>query len=329
MASPGIPTNFIIQQGNSQVFLSWDIMAGATSYPVYRSTDGVSYSLLSSPVVNSLLDSTVTVNTKYYYKVQSSNGELSSFTSAQSIIPTQTGKMSLSELRLSAQQRADRVNSNFVSVPEWNSYINQAAFELYDLLVTCYEDYYIASPYQFQTDGSQSYDLSTRIPLFYKLAGVDCGISSSNNAWVTLKKFDFIARNRYVYPNLNATVVGLTNLQYRIMGSKLMFIPTPSSGQYLQIWYIPRMTQLLQDTDVLDGVDGWTEYVIVRAAKYILDKEESDTSKLDAELLFLKSRIEETAMNRDVGQPDTISNTREIGSGIYGAPNGDGPFGGY
>jgi hypothetical protein len=88
------------------------------------------------------------------------------------------------------------------------------------------------------------------------------------------------------------------------------------------------MTQLLQDTDILDGVSGWTQYIIVRAAKYALDKEESDTSKLDAELIYLKSRIEETAMNRDAGQADKISETRNAcawsGMGMSGGPYGSG-----
>ena len=88
------------------------------------------------------------------------------------------------------------------------------------------------------------------------------------------------------------------------------------------------MPQLLQDTDVLDGISGWTQYVIIRAAKYALDKEESDTTKLDAELLYLKGRIEESAMNRDAGQPDTISDTR-FRTGFGGMAGGNyGGFGG-
>jgi hypothetical protein len=84
---------------------------------------------------------------------------------------------------------------------------------------------------------------------------------------------------------------------------------------------------LLADTDITTtGISGWIEYVIVRAAKYALDKEESDTSKLDAQLLYLKGRIEESAQNRDAGIPDKISDIR--GSGWYGQTGGGwGPMG--
>jgi hypothetical protein len=50
----------------------------------------------------------------------------------------------------------------------------------------------------------------------------------------------------------------------------------------------------------------------VRTANYALDKEEgSDTSKLDAELAYLKARIEATAADRDEGAPDVISESRQ------------------
>lgn len=345
MAIPGTPTNFLVQQGNGQVFLSWDIMAGATGYKVYKSTDGVSFSLLTSPSVTNYLDTSVTVGTQYWYQVKSSNlsGD-SQATTAQSIVPTMQGQMTLGQLRLQAQQRADRVNSNFVGTSEWNTYINQSAFELYDLLTTLYEDYYVATPAQFRTDGStQLYPLPNGILSFYdstgatfvarpfyKLIGVDCGLSNNNNAWVTLKKFDFIGRNRYVYPNITSTFLGVFNLRYRLLGDKIEFIPTPSGAQFIRLWYIPKMDQLLKDTDILDGVSGWTEYVIVDAAIRALQKEESDTSVLQLQKQMLKQRIEESAMNRDAGQPDSISDVRSWGErwGRYGGPGWDGSYGG-
>jgi hypothetical protein len=325
MAAPATPTNVYVQQGNSQVYLSWDLSSGATSYSVQRSTDGVSYSVVGTPSVPNYLDTTVTVGTQYYYQVASVNGSGTSvYSSAQSITPSKLGVMSLGQVRLLSQQEADMVGSNFVSLPEWNTYINQSYFELYDLLVTSFEDYY-AKNNQLTTDGSTQYTLPDD---FYKLLGVDIGLSSSANARVTLRKFDFIERNRYVYPQIQSTYLGVFNLRYRLVGNTLYFIPTPQSGQTITYWYIPRMTQLLKDSDMLDGISGWTEYVVVDAAIKALTKEESDPSALMARKMALKQRIEETAMNRDVGQPDTISDISISNRwGCY--PNGDGPVGGW
>lgn len=347
MAIPSTPANFYLQQGNTQVFLSWDISATATSYSIQRSTDGVTFSGLNTSSVNYYLDITAVVGTLYYYQVAAVNGSgTSAYTTAQSVVPTVTAEMTLGQIRLMSQQRADRVNSNFVTLPEWNTYINQAYFELYDLLTTVYEDYFLAPPVQINTDGtSQQYALpdgtnykggvfggsaGNPSPVFYKLMGVDCGLNQQGNAWVTLKKFNFIGRNRFVFPNISSTFLGVFNLQYRLMGNNLYFIPTPSGGQILRVWYIPRVNQLLKDNDMLDGVSGWSEYVVVDAAIRALQKEESDVSVLMVQKQALKQRIEETAMNRDAGQGDTISDTRSFSQrwGNYGSAGGDGSFGG-
>lgn len=337
MAIPSTPSNVYVQQGNGQVLISFDISAGATTYPILRSTDGVSFVQVAAPATNSYLDTAVTRGTLYYYSVQAASVDGSSVSSPpQQIVPVMQAENSLGQLRLMSQQRADRVNSNFVTLPEWNSYINQSYFELYDLLITTYEDYYVAAPLIFQTDGSlDRYPLPNGVLYnaakpFYKLMGVDCGLASTGNAWISLSKFDFIARNRYIYPNLTSTFLGVFNMQYRLVGNELMFIPTPSGAQYIRLWYFPKLTQLLQDTDIVDGISGWTEYIIIDAAIKALQKEESDISALMMQKQAIVDRIQSSAMNRDAGQPDTISATRnwnQRNGGSGGDSNGS--FGGY
>lgn len=444
MAAPGTPTNFQIQQANGQVLLTWNIVAGALQYSVTRSTDQVNYTQIATPSVPQYLDTAVTLNTQYWYKIaavgttsafatatltfsgqpvatdtvqianttftavasgatgtqfnigstvaetitnlvavinanltniviatatsatlltiqayqlgpegnglQFSNaltsvvgvgftggtaGLSSPYTSPQSAIPTLIGQMSLAAVRLLAKQRADRVNSQFVTDTEWNTYINQSAFELYDLLVTLYEDYHVAPSYTFTTDGVNAfYDLPNGsnyggIAPFYKLMGVDLALQNATNAFVTLKKFNFISRNRYLYPSVTSTFLGVFNMQYRVLGNQIEFIPTPQAGQIIRVWYVPRMRPLLLDTDILDGVSGWTEYVVVDAAIKALAKEESDTSVLMAAKADLINRINASGMNRDAGAPDTISMTRTWNERWGGSVGYDGNWGGY
>lgn len=334
---PSIPQNPIIQQGNGQVLFSWDIVAGSTGYPVYRSTDNVNFTLVSTPTVNEYLDTTVTPNTQYWYKVGASNSQgTSPLTNSLDIIPTESGVLSLGQLREMAKQRADRQNSEFVTTPEWNTYINQSYFELYDILVTAFEDYYVAEPLVVQTTGVDTVELPNGINHsgarpFYKLLGIDLSQGLNTNAWITVHKFNFISRNRFVFPNITSTALGVFNLRYRVFGDKIKFIPTPSGNQLLRIWYIPRLQQLLKDTDTLDGVSGWTEYVVIDAAIKALQKEESDVSLLMAQKQMIIDRIQAAAMNRDAGLPDTISDSRSFSErwGGYGSPNGDGNFSGY
>lgn len=345
MAAPGIPQNFIVQTANQQNLVSWDLSAGADSYIVQRSLDNITFTLLAtisgSPLATSYLDTAVTIGTNYWYQVAAATGlEVSSYTNSQSATPTPSGELCLSQIRLKAMQRADRVNSNFVTTSEWNSYINQSMFELYDLLVTMYEDYFLATPISFVADGNTflyplpngSNTFTNALnnttftpPPFYKLTGVDLALNNANNAYVTVNRFNFSDRNRFVYPNTASTIYGVFNLQYRPMGNNIEFIPTPSAGQSLRLWYIPRLTELLQDTDITQmGISGWIEYVIVKAAYYALTKEESDTSSLVMQLQALTKRIEDSSANRDAGMPDTISDTNQgnWANGWSGGRNG-------
>ena len=330
MANPAPPTpnNFLVQQGNGQVYLSWSQSVGASTYKIYKSTDSINFTVLATQVGMDYTDTSVVVGTNYWYQVSAlePGGSESATTNAAQVTPTYSGQMTLGQVRLLAQQKADRVGSQFVTTTEWNTYINQSYFELYDLLITTYEDYYVKAPYTLTTDGVNSqFALPTD---FYKLYGVDIGVAGNSNAFVTLKKFDFISRNRFVYPQLSSTYLGLFNLRYRLVGNTLMFIPTPTAGQTLRIWYVPRMVTLLKDSDLMDGVSGWAEYVAVDAAIKALQKEESDVTVLAEQKMMLIKRIEESAMNRDQGQPDSVSDVR-TNSERWGSPNGDGGYAGY
>jgi hypothetical protein len=350
MAAPGIPQNFTIQTGNQQILVSWDLSAGADNYQIQRSLDNITFTNLvtisGSPLATSYLDTGVTIGTQYWYQVAALTGlDSSPYTLSQSAVPAPAGEMCLSQIRLAAMQRADRVNSNFVTLSEWNSYINTSMYELYDLLITVYEDYYLATPVQFTADGTTFlYPLPNGSntftnfltqtpfipPALYKLQGVDLALQNANNAFVTINKFNFIDRNRFVYPNTASTIYGVFNLQYRMMGNNIEFIPTPSAGQSLRLWYIPRLATLLKDTDMtVTGISGWNEYIVAKAAYYALTKEESDTASLVMQLQALTDRIISSASNRDAGQPDKISDTR-ANNGWGGNGGGwNGSFGGF
>lgn len=215
--------------------------------------------------------------------------------------------MSLAALRTATRQRADMVNSQFITDAELNSYINQSYFELYDLLVSKYGDnYYVAPPFIINTDGTNYlYNLPTS-PQLYKLLGVDLALSNQQDSYVTIRPFEFIDRNRYAVPNFQS-FYGLTNLRYRLNGNQIWFTPIPAANQRIRLWYIPRMTQLVLDTDVVDGVSGWTEYIIVDAAIKAMQKEESDVSALMAQKQMLIKRIDAMAESRDAGSPAKVS----------------------
>lgn len=335
---PYQPQNLTAEQADGNILITWTGSLGAVSYKIQRSTDGINFSDYATVgQVNQYLDSLPGVGIMYWYQVAGVNSlsQVGAYSTPARMVAAPPSEMSLYELRLRAQETCDRVNSDFVTYAEWNSFARLAMYELYDLLLTSYEDLF-ADQYVFiQTNGStQNYPLpdgvsnylggnyngtvGTPAKAFYKLHGMDLGVNTSNNAWVTLLKYDFIERNKYVYPNSTSTIYGVYNMRYRLMGQNVNIIPTPAGNQQIRMWYSPRLPALLKDTDLTTiGYSGWLRYPIVRMAKYALDKEESSTQHLNEEILYLKTRIEQTAQNRDIGVPDTISNTRQ--DPLYGA----------
>jgi hypothetical protein len=347
---PYQPQNLVAEQADGNILLTWQGSLGATSYQVQRSTDGVNFSNYAiTGVTTQFVDSLPGVGIMYYYQVAGVNGSgTGPYSSVTQMVAAPPSEMSLYELRLRSQQTADRVDSGFVTNSEWNAFIRLAMYELYDLLIGSYEENYNLQTVAINTNGTNNlYPLpdgvtnyiggtfpnsasGTPAPAFYKLTGVDLNVNTSNvtPSRVSLLKFDFIKRNQYVYPNSTSTIYGIYNLRYRLMGNQLDLIPVPAGSQTLTVYYCPKLPALLKDTDLTNiGTSGWLRYPIVRAAKYAIDKEQegANTDKLDQELLFLKTRIEQMSQNRDMGVADTISETRQdpvYGGGQWGGVGG-------
>lgn len=179
-----------------------------------------------------------------------------------------SSEASLGALRLQAQYRSDLQGNPSVTDAEWNTYISQSYKELYDLLVAAYgNDYYTATTYQFNTTNSNLYPLpdgtttylntdNTPAQKFYKLLGVDLQYSSSPSGWISLRRFEFIERNKYNYPNTAVNYSGYSNLRYRIEGNNLMLVPVPQTGQAVRLWYIPAPTSLAYLVPATIAVSG-------------------------------------------------------------------------
>lgn len=167
-----------------------------------------------------------------------------------------SSKVSLGAMRLAAQEASDLENNVAIPTESWNQFISQSYKRLYDMLIAAYgNEYYIANAYQFTTTTQQAYALPDGSPSFtdvtgaiaqkfYKLLGVDLQYSASPSGFVTLKRFEFIERNKYAYPNTVVNWNGYSNLRYRIQGDNLYIVPIPQSGQTVQVWYAPAPTNL-------------------------------------------------------------------------------------
>lgn len=210
--------------------------------------------------------------------------------------------ITLLEIRQQARQRADMENSEFVSDSELNNYINSSIAELHDILIQAYGTNYFTKTYLFTTTANtDSYALPAD---FYKLDGLDAKLNGSN--WTGLKRFNFPERNRFS-DSAPWNRFGTKFLYYRVVGSNIVFTPTPDAGTQMRLWYSPVAAKLSLDTDVLNDINQYVEYVIVDAAIKMMQKEESDVSVLFAQKQALVKRIQEAAQNRDAGEPESVS----------------------
>lgn len=222
--------------------------------------------------------------------------------------------MQLSDIRTLVRQRANMENTQFVTDTELNAYINASYGECYDILVSRFEDYFLyldpstQKPPQFTlTAGQNTYALPSDL---YKLRGIDVLVNSPND-WNTVSRYNFGERNSRSRV-VNRLQYGLRNLYYRVIGSKIFFLPEDQSDGTYRLWYVPRVTKLSADTDDTAGtILDFEEYVVVDAAIKCLLKEESDPSALMAIKEQLKGRIQSMASERDAGSRERIGNVRE------------------
>lgn len=350
MSLSAIPTQPILQTGNGQNFLTWNIVAGVTNYSVKRSTDGVNFTILASPATNYYLDSAVTVGTNYFYSIASVSGSGTSgyaLSQPNSITPCASGQINLGYLRYQARLKADMLKSNFVTNDEWNFMINNSVMELYDLLVTKFgEDYFLAPPLIIQSTSALSYPLPNGTnypnlngipnptgplaPACYKVYSMDFnsfGAQLNNSqGWISMSRFNWADHNKYniLLGAASNNVSGqYCSFQFREMGDQVFIIPS-NSGQYFRLWYVPLNPQLLQDTDMMPfGYSAWWEYAVLDASAKALEKQQlfDQSQALMNRKSAMEIRIETTAANRNVGQPNTATNSR----GTMGDPNFSGP----
>jgi len=240
-------------------------------------------------------------------------------------MPLTPGQTTLGTIRDTCRQRTDNVNNPFFSDTELNGYISSAQKELIDLLVEKDEDYFFNTN-TFQTDGvNQFFALPSDC---YKVDGVDTSLTgqTSPNSWITVHRFQRGERNRYNYPLSPAvSTVGFAAFKYRLAGNQIWFSAVPQINQYIRLLYVPRPTELVNDSDVVDGVSGWEELIVLEVCIRMCAKEETDPSVFGAQKAAMLKRIEDAAANRDNAEPACVTDVYSDGAAGY--PWGD-PFAG-
>ncbi len=189
----------------------------------------------------------------------------------------------LPQIREAVLRRADltaqglsstQTGLDWLQIAELNDEINSSVAELYDLLVTKYQDYFLASSFSITTAaGTQQYALPID---FHKMRGVEAqlGTTAGSAQWMTLKAMPFEERNLLSFYPTAWNVAGFPNVRYCVMGTQIWFMPTPLIPASVRIWYIPSPPKLV---DALP-VNPWpgagktvTEGTLVLVSGYVYE----------------------------------------------------------
>jgi hypothetical protein len=214
--------------------------------------------------------------------------------------------IAVSDIETRARQKADLVNSNFISAAEILAYVNEAFFNFYDLITHSFEDYNLTGPTSFSiSSGANTYTLPAD---FYKLVGVDRSLGGGD--YYALDRYSWSRRNRYSRSNYyNGTRVN--RLMYRITGSDLRVLPEQDAPGDYQLWYIPLATALTSTSDTIERYNGFEELIVIDTAIKMLSKEESDVSLLLMERQKQEKRLQKMLIDRDIASSDRIEDAYE------------------
>lgn len=210
--------------------------------------------------------------------------------------------VTLTQITTRAKQLADMVNSSFISSSEWTDYINAGYMELYDLVVAAFEDYFTTSTTSTISSGN-TFSLPAD---FYKLRGLDFSL---NGAYVNCTQFNFGDRN-LTSTWRSTALYNRAGRQYRIVGDTLYVIPEDRAAGTYKLWYVPSITPLSSGSDTINSTltkFGWEEYIALYAAERAQNKQENDVTVLQKQRDQLVGRITAMAANRNIDQPEKIT----------------------
>ncbi len=222
----------------------------------------------------------------------------------------------LAEMRTSTRELSDMEGSGFVEDAEVDRRLNEALRQLYDKLIKARGEHFYSTSASISTVVGQS--LYTFASDF---SNIDCYmllrlLVSDGSQTVDVPSFewsDLAALQSYGSSGGNSFHLW----RYKLKPTGLELQPTPQAARTLTLHYIPAMTELANDSDTFDGVNGWERWACLTAAIDLLIKEESDPSGLMAQRAMIESDIINLASSRDQGRPESIQDTQRDHAWLY------------
>lgn len=179
-------------------------------------------------------------------------------------------------------------------------YINRALGSLHRILTEQLPDQRLLSSSTVTTEEDvSSYDLPAD---FDHLISIDI-LVSGRRTWLT--GYEMHERPALTNPESQATGIPFT---YRLRGSNIEYLPTPSGEYTSTLWYVPTPSQLVSGSEPYDTINRLDDYLIAYASRFVAVKDKNAGLKniCDEMLGELRRDVETVARNRDKNSPSRI-----------------------
>ncbi len=209
-------------------------------------------------------------------------------------------------LRNRALERAQMIagTNEFITTDELKRNVNIALGEWHDLLIQQWGQRYSSQDEDVPTVADQPYvDLPRTM---YKMWAVDLDLGLGSGPREMLP---YQADERLKW----GTTTGWSEAQwpqYDIREDYIYLIPTPTAVHTMTLHYAEAFDDLVTDGATVEDYNGWSEYVVLRTAIMLKEKEQTDTTVLERDLERLRQRITLMAGDRDIGHPRYVQRRR-------------------
>jgi hypothetical protein len=219
----------------------------------------------------------------------------------------------LSDLRNDTLKLSDTINNPAVVAADVNELVNQGWTRIYAILCRSGENYYLQQPVPtFNTvSGQDTYYTvgyggapagTAVLPTdLWRIRGLDIQIQAGR--WLPLQPYEFEQRNDYQANDWSWPTQPLYDFQGAGLSQSVRFEPPPNSNTPLRLWYYPAAVRMVNDTDTIDGGNGWELYPVLWAARRLalIDENYELLPHLDGEMAKMEQDIKVESARRLAG----------------------------
>lgn len=207
--------------------------------------------------------------------------------------------MTLLEARTLVASWVDDINLGYFTPPQVNVFLNNAQFELQKLMLQSAQNRYIKVVQTPLVTFQKDYVLPIDFLKVHRLELVTGGTYPNEDVSmvdpITINQSDSIADH-------TGQPVG-----YYLKSGLISLVPPPQdSSATLRLYYSYRVSKLVNDTDVFDVPDEYSEYIPVTAALDCVMKDSRDAVTFMAKKTSYEKLLKDDAQERQQDRPRSI-----------------------